>query len=56
MDTNAYGTEQISNIGRSETKNGMSYSMEKGETLILYIKLKNKKNGAEIDTLLRIMR
>lgn len=56
VQTNAYGTEQISNTGIRNVKNGMNYSVESGETLMLYIKVKNKKNKAEIGTVLHIMR
>lgn len=57
LDAYAYGTKQISDIGgTTPAKNGMSYSLEQGETLMMYIKLKSKKNGIEIGTWLHIMR
>ena len=56
VETSAYGTEQISSTGIRNVKNGMNYSVESGETLMIYIRLKNKKNKAEIGTVLHIMR
>ena len=56
-DAHAYGTEQISNIGgTTAAKNGMNYALKEGETLMIYLELKNKKNGVEIGTWLHIMR
>lgn len=56
ISSSAYGIDSLGSSGSAKVRNGSTYTLKKGENLMVYMSLKNKKNGVVITTWLDVRR